>query len=210
MLYLKKIKDVSFRWLSCCLYCSQFNSQDKVLCEYCWNVISPYVGENQWIIHKIKFLSLINWQAQKSDIVSTLALNLKENNNRNQWRFLAWQLLKMNSQLKITKNTVIIPAPAKVNQAEDHAFLLALAICEITYLPMKNILTRTNSTAEQKTKSQSERKKMTLYSLEKNSKLIDVVFVDDIVTTGSTAIAAYEALGKPQCYQVLSLIRRTL
>lgn len=209
MFMIENVRFKIYDFLSCCLYCHQINVGQKILCQHCWQVIEKYVGKNHWVKESIPFHALIDWKAYKSDIVSALALNLKENRNPAQWKYLAWQLLKMNTQIQLTANTVIVPAPAKLHKGVDHAFLLAQALCEITNLPFKNILLRSPSEVEQKTKNHLQRRQTLILNTEKNSKYNDVIFVDDIVTTGSTALAAYKALNNPQYYQVVSLIHRT-
>lgn len=206
---ISNVTNYLFNFSSCCLSCHQLNIKNRILCDFCWNVIAPYCGQHQQIIEHIRFHSYINWQAEKSDLISKLALSLKENQNHRQWYFLAYNILKHNPQINITNRTCFVPAPARKQKFKDHAFLLCQTLSEISHRPMQQLLIRDEQKDEQKTRSLSERKKIKHLLIENITNKNDVIFVDDVVTTGSTALAAYQALEKPENYQVISLIHRT-
>lgn len=141
---------------------------------------------------------------------------------------MASQLL-LSGEWPASKGCVLVPAPAKQDQAEDHAWVLAHQLAEL--MPgcqvRTDLLVRSKDelcaqkaedphpeegTAffqDQKKKSRSAREKrgfqLTSAGREflRNDPYKPIYFVDDILTTGSTAKAAWKALKKPSYFQCL-------
>ena len=111
-------------------------------------------------------------------------------------RFLAFRIWK-EAHTQRPRKLIFIPAPSKDGR-EDHATLFAKAL-SLAWggSPYWNGLMR-NSQSAQKTLDQYERRKISMsVRLPLPPSSSTYIFVDDVLTTGSTAQAAYQALGKP-------------
>jgi len=110
----------------------------------------------------------------------------------------------------VNQDILWIPAPAKKPNHVDHAVELAMALQKICGGELFVELRRSNEES-QKAKSREDRKEFRCYLDSdktydfKNKQLI---FVDDIITTGSTAYAAYVALGRPKDFFVMTVANR--
>lgn len=105
---------------------------------------------------------------------------------------------------------VVVPAPPSRKNSQDHAYGFASTVAKILNLPLRTCLER-GSRQVQKRAGQKERtkvkiRKKTGFTCEVYK---GVLFVDDIVTTGATMLAAYKALRRPQ-YQVLAIAYRPM
>lgn len=98
----------------------------------------------------------------------------------------------------------IIPSPSQKGHQADHAFCLAHALSEVTDWQIKNILTfpivEHKSQKHKKVTERSERQFQLLSGAEIPKGTL--IFIDDVVTTGSTADAAWKTLGKPDQFEV--------
>ncbi|MGZ3743352.1 MAG: ComF family protein [Pseudobdellovibrionaceae bacterium] len=115
------------------------------------------------------------------------------------------------------KSFFIIPSPSKT-KSPDHAQLFAHALVRKGGGELYNCLLRKDPINQQKNKSRRQRQKVTFVWSEnftkqefiKVSSGKRIIFVDDVVTTGSTARAAWISLGKPRDFAVWALAQRGL
>jgi predicted amidophosphoribosyltransferase len=101
----------------------------------------------------------------------------------------------------------IVPSPNQKGTCADHAFYLALGLSQLTGWPIKNILTfQQVEVGSQKQKRATERRDRK-FKLATGTKVPrgTLIFIDDVVTTGSTVEAAWRALGKPSQFEVWCL-----
>jgi predicted amidophosphoribosyltransferase len=111
-------------------------------------------------------------------------------------------------------DALIVPAPAHSLGEKDHAWYLAQALSDRTGAPTLSFLARKFPETRQKFQSKLERQKLQLESLASPMILselnqMQIHFVDDVVTTGGTAYAAWKAMGRPSKFYVWSLIYRS-
>lgn len=148
--------------------------------------------------------------------------SLKQGGSSADYRKIAIEWIQRHQQTSkavLFTPTIIIPAPARLNGDKDHAFCLAQALSEETGWSLLNILEFQNiEELAQKRKGVHLRTQRTFKvrqsldtlsvgcrELPDNIKDLHygtIIFIDDVVTTGSTAMAAWKALEKPPRFEV--------
>ncbi len=106
---------------------------------------------------------------------------------------------------------VIVPAPPGQKNFKDHAFYLSQSLSQLSGYHFFPLLSRLDSTSvQQKQKNKSHRRQLCFQLNNNVSHLNDIIFVDDVLTTGSTAVAAREALSVSKNFIVFTLAWRQL
>ena len=164
---------------------------------------------------KKQWRSLFHWKPGESDLLSNLILNLKGAGASMAWDFYAASFAqKYVPALPVGRRLRLVPAPSKTG-GPDHATLFAQALarhCGAEFCPCL----RKISQASQRGGSRGDRALIEMELVEKNTVMPEDwsevlwIFVDDIVTTGSTARAAELALGRPPHFEVWVLAERSL
>lgn len=106
--------------------------------------------------------------------------------------------------------------PPSTSGEPDHAYFWGKAFSEVFESSLViNAFVKSDDSMSQKSLSKSQRHRMNyeapyLTEIQKNfaGPNYEFIFCDDIYTTGSTAMAAYRALGEPENYKVWVLARR--
>jgi predicted amidophosphoribosyltransferase len=195
-----------------CAHCGSWSANNSFLCQICLRALNSHSFQPQKsIVNGLKVQSCYDWYPDENRILSIVIKNLKGNQHQQYYQFYA---LYMSLYLKIdlSEPWVVVPCPEKSHQRK-HAFHLAAALSRLTNLPLKDCLSYSESEdtegrISQKDRSRNERKtiKMTTHQ----SSLSHVIFIDDVITTGSTARAAYLALNSPKEFFVSTLALRRL
>ena len=106
---------------------------------------------------------------------------------------------------------VIIPSPPKREGVKDHAFYLGQSLSLLSGYRFFPLLSRLDSTfGQQKQKNKTHRRQLKFQLNNYVSYFNSVIFVDDVLTTGSTAIAAKEALNPSKNFIALTIAWRHL
>jgi predicted amidophosphoribosyltransferase len=146
--------------------------------------------------------------------VGDLIHGLKDGYHRQTFRDIAQMFFLCHRRLigACDARPVFIPAPPRKPGRQDHAGVLAEELAKVFKGSVWAVLCRRDSEA-QKRKALAERRTLGLIAepsaaeFAKNSKRT-IVFVDDIVTSGATAGAAFLALGRPKNFAVWSIAYR--
>jgi predicted amidophosphoribosyltransferase len=216
-----------------CFHCgSIFVSSGLGLCATCLKILETHRFKTKTHYGPV---SLFDWRRDESLLVSKLLNRLKVKHKilAKSWGrelFLAFeyeQLYLSAQSIDWSKTTYIIYPPSTTRSGNDNnTQFLALgfaAACEIRCRTefCKDALLRGEEGAdftvlgpiEQKKRTRQQRRKKELCLNEKYSYLkanFQYVFIDDIWTTGSTAQAAWRALGRPKLFHVVTIARRAL
>jgi len=152
---------------------------------------------------------------KQSHVQNRLIFHVKRSNDRQTPRFLASELLPaLREMTEGTSNVVLTYAPraqkAKLKYGTDQARALAKELSLLSGLPCEMLIRRAaRRKAEQKALSIRARLRNVkdLYRLARNAdvKRKNIVFVDDIVTTGATASACVRLLRRAGAENVFCL-----
>jgi predicted amidophosphoribosyltransferase len=209
--------------LRACLYCGSLSRNSDGLCKVCsenlWEWQPKEYGLFRQEIEKLEVASLFHWVPGKQEVLSRLARALKGEGSESLWQFYAeefWARKLLDHKETKVKPLLLIPSPSK-NLRKDHAAFFTQSLVSVSGGTPYPCLRR-GELGSQKEKSRSERfrarlewsEDFTQSEFNQNSRGKQVVFIDDIVTTGATAKAAWKTLGKPRDFAVWSLAQRGL
>lgn len=192
-----------------CAICGAWGVRLPPLCGYCFPRVRSLVPDRPFerrLASSPRVLSLFLWSTQGPLVFRKLARSLKISTERDWSLWVEWFC----ERIILPRSAVLVPAPAKRWGARDHAWYLARAFSQKTGFPVRNVLAR-SSRVEQKTLSGVARRSNRVELIDPTWECSDyrsVIIVDDIVTTGGTISACFEALGRPPGAQAWTLLDR--
>ncbi len=206
-----------------CFRCGSFFVEDHLFCEPCFDLhIAPRVEiKRRTILQNNKTFEhyyLFDWNPGESDLISGLVYQLKGNRCSIALQYYANLLTQ---QLLVGRYAIsdfewVIPLPGS-KKTSLHSYILAKKVSERLSLPFLDILIKEVSQTSQKTLNVQQRRTLELsllpaYGPEQitglRNEMAKVIYVDDILTTGSTFKAAREAVGVQQKACLLTIFYR--
>ena len=200
--------------LSSCVHCGTPTSNPLWLCEPCLKQVHPFFIATTILPEYSKILttSLLSWENKNFHPLTSLIYSLKNPSHTEIWQAwaqqLAVKLVNSSQLLPPLHQTVLIPCPSRQNFRFDHAFALAFNLSKHLDISVSMALGE-RSQAPQKELRLLERKQIQMKLLDTDVlKFKYFVFVDDIISSGNTAMAAWKALGSPKKFYVWTLFHR--
>ena len=205
-----RIQDLSV-WVRGCPVCFSVRMPVHWLCPACWlklkSLSLPPQDMIRWQNGKTHW-RLWDWTKENDLFVRVVLGSLKKTTPDFVFEKISQEFLhRIISVRPLHPESVLVPAPPFGEGNRDHAFRLARALSRQSGFPLKTPLLRELRQGSQKQKNLKERRTIKCRLREPVS-LKHCVFVDDVLTTGATALAAYEALNRPASFTVLTLAFR--
>jgi predicted amidophosphoribosyltransferase len=205
---IKELWNYIHLWGRCCASCGAAQCGDSQFCQSCesdlWK-LHPTVRQFDLASTYIPATALFDWFPDDDRKVSKLMISLKGGEPSNAFRFYAEIFASRIATANIPSEAVLVPCPGSKDRRHAQAFAENLG--QILGLPILHVLEHTSDYRSQKQKSRSERQRIT-FNCHTTLGRKHVIFIDDIVTTGATAVAAKRALGKTRGFEVWCLAHR--
>ena len=184
------------------------------LCNSCWKAVEKeyLCSKNCYRAEKkLPHFRLLDWHEDNHQLIKLLISSLKQGGPNFIFKRLTLEMFSRFIYFDLwDKKTspIFIPAPSNSKTKEDHAFKLAEALNFYYGAELKDCLKRDFSFDSQKLKSKNKRSLIEMKSVSLIPENRIFVFVDDVLTTGATARAAFLALNKPKNFFIFSLVWR--
>ena len=158
-------------------------------------------------------IRLFDWNGENDFFIRLFLNSLKKGGPRFIFNKITMEYVhRVVQKYPIPMETVLVPAPVRSDHcSSDHAFCLALSFSRLMGLDLFNPLRRSHFLKKegfQKGRDRQERKKIKFHINKDSFHPKKIIFVDDILTTGATARAAWQALKKPRCFVIFTLAWR--
>ncbi|PIS10519.1 MAG: hypothetical protein COT73_08945 [Bdellovibrio sp. CG10_big_fil_rev_8_21_14_0_10_47_8] len=191
-----------------CHHCGRWDGRPSLYCICCENLLwktHPAVSVD-WV-QDIRVSYLFHWVPDSDRQVSRLLLSLKGGRPQSAIQFYCEQFLARAEICGDLRNSILVPCPS--HRGRDHALVLAEEFSKVLDIPVHLALERASDPGQQRRLDLRSREKIRFKSCS-NLREKHVIFIDDIVTTGATVMAARRAMKGISGFEVWTLARRRL
>lgn len=198
------------KYFSCCFYCQSSIVWRWGLCFFCARIFEEHIKPGTLNIDpNLKVCYLIPWKKNHSRVVQSFLLGLKGGARTDVFNELA-SLFCAQFDKPTGCSRAIIPIPGS-HRWRRHSHTLAQEIFSQTCCQTDLLLEclERKSTVSQKQLSRGQRRQIFLCSSEKFTSPMSLIFVDDVLTTGQSALAAWRAVGSPPSSQIWVIAYRS-
>ena len=188
-----------------CINCGSYFVEDHLFCVKCFNLyLAPYLHLKTVAIDPATTHAfLINWVPGESDLISEMVYRFKSDQCVKAWGYYAKLLAEeIAEQMDLSEFHALVPLPGS-KESSVHANIFAKCLSQHWQLPILGVLSKQSQDGPQKRKNAHERQISSVERLELFTKddvsNLNLIYVDDILTTGSTykrSRAALEHEGK--------------
>ncbi len=212
-LALRVTADSILRWFRSCAVCGSFYPPIDIFCLPCWHCLMGILNrgpELEQSGYPFPVFSLFNWTPSNDRFLRPFIYSFKGGRNVRSARTLA-QEFNFERGLFMSTDTLTFVIPPGKTRKGDHAWLFGSMVVQSwpsARLIEPFVSLNTNS---QKQNSLQQRTKIQLNVNDTaldQAALRNCIFIDDVITTGSTAQAAQQALGYPKNFAVWTLVNR--
>lgn len=202
-----------------CLSCGANVGIEQTLCRYCLRTIDAQSRSGWNSNYNFKTLSLYEWNDSSRRVVIPTIRKLKGSYNLRLYWWFAERLAQKRFQLFEEKdiwkkNIFFVPAPPRVLNKKDHAWCLANALMRTIGGHLLDVLVRLKTDQQKKNTLPARWSDLNKRMSQKQGFNVSghdedlFIFIDDLVTTGATAMAAHMTLGCPKNYEVWTIFNR--
>ena len=202
------------KFIRSCAVCNSFTPPIDWLCPHCWKLMErEYLScaDVYRTEESLSHLRLFDWHEGNDSLIKKFINSLKKGGPEFIFKRLALECFPRFVYTpcwpKEKNPFVFVPAPPAHSLQVDHASELARLLCH--YFGGKTFPALQRLGADrQKRKGKKDRAVIQLLArkgLKRNLKNKTILFVDDVLTTGSTARAAFKALDSPEKFVICTL-----
>lgn len=182
-----------------CALCESLFGGEFGICPECAQFCENITVENTLMPTDLPFPShRLFISTDRDDFARKLIVLLKGDHRLRLWSYFARLFFLRRMRAAAPQGTVLlVPAPSSTDRG--HAHIFADKLHELTGWPVLDVLI-SEDVQSQKGKDRGERKQKRL-SLSREVTFLpqhSVVLIDDLMATGGTAVAAWQALGCPR------------
>jgi predicted amidophosphoribosyltransferase len=187
-----------------CVICFSVFSENN-LCSFCLHTLENKLNnsnliENHFENQDFFVYSLIPWNYTNSLIVTRLIHTIKKNQSSEIIKWLVFHLYKklIANGFINSKKFVFVPSPQYQLEYKSTSSLIANELAMSLGSHSLNLVSKAKPWSQKK-KKKKERLQLPIESnYLTSSRLENMIFVDDVITTGSTLLNSWKALGYPK------------
>lgn len=211
------------RWIRSCAVCSSSLPPIDLVCDGCWNKLAQIRNRGAELLqngYPFPVYALFTWTEENESLIKPFIYGFKNGFAVSAANDLAIEFLTERNECAhsrgetLARNRVLIQPPS---DGFDHGELWTKALSERALSPVWPVLAQ-GSNVESGRQKRLDRVRRAERRFEIREQIAgswplgtesgSLIFCDDVVTTGSTAMAAFMALGDPEAFEVWTLVAR--